>query len=406
METESLFALALGIISPWQVEGVVFSKEEKRLDIKIGFRRGASFPCPVCGAESPVHDTNEKTWRHMNFFQHDAYLTARVPRVKCPDAEHGVKQIQVPWARAGSGFTSLFEAFIMALVREMPVNAAAEILGEHDTRLWRVIEHYVKSSRAQADFSEVQRVGMDETSAKRGHEYISLFFDMDQRRLLFATEGRDHETVLAFTEDLKEHKGDPENVTAASLDMSQAFIKGVGKALPNAVMTFDPFHLIKHMNDAVSQVRAEEAKLYPDLMKGSRYSFLKNPENLTEKQHETLFRVCEYRLKTARAYLIKLALQDVYFSATREEAETSLKRWYKWATRSQITQVRAVARTVKNHWTGILSWFDSHLSNGFIEAVNGLIQATKRRARGYRTTNNLINMAYLVAGKLEFNLPT
>ena len=406
MNSESLFAVALGIIPPWEVEGIEFSKENKRLDIKIGFRRSANFPCPVCGTAAPVHDTSDKSWRHLNFFQFDAYLTARVPRVKCPNADHGVKQIQVPWARAGSGFTLLFEALVMALVREMPVKAAAAILGEHDTRIWRVIDHYVQSARSQADHSEVSRVGMDETSARRGQDYISLFYDMDDRRLLFGTEGRDHETVKAFTEDLKAHNGVPENITDACLDMSKAFIKGVTEALPNAEITFDPFHLVKHMNDALSQVRAEEAKIYPKMMKGSRYAFLKNPENLTQKQDETLTRLCGYRLKTARAYLIKLALQDVYFAPTREEAEVRLKSWYRWAIRSQIVQVRAVAKTVKNHWNGILSWFDSKLSNGFLEANNGLIQAVKRRARGYRTTKNLINMAYLIAGRLDFRLPT
>lgn len=294
----------------------------------------------------------------------------------------------------------------MALAREMPVNAAAALLGEHDTRLWRVIDHYVQSARTQADHSEVCRVGMDETSARRGHDYISLFYDMDTRQLLFATEGCDHETVKTFTEDLKAHGGTPENVTAACLDMSKAFIKGVNEALPNAEITFDPFHLIKHMNDALSQVRAEEAKFYPEMMKNSRYAFLKNPENLTEKQEKTLTKLCGYRLKTARTYTIKLALQDVYFAPTREEAEIRLKSWYNWAIRSQIVQVRAVAKTVKNHWAGILSWFNSHLSNGFLEAINGLIQATKRRARGYRTTKNLINMAYLIAGKLDLRLPT
>ncbi len=406
MNSESLFAVALGITSPWEVEGIDFSKENKRLDIKIGFRRGATFPCPVCETAAPVHDTSEKSWRHLNFFQFEAYLTARVPRVKCPNADHGVKQVPVPWARSGSGFTLLFEALVMALVREMPVKAAAGLLGEHDTRIWRVIDHYVQSARAQVDHSEVRCVGMDETSARRGHDYISLFYDMDQRRLLFGTEGCDHETVKAFTEDLKAHNGAPENITDACLDMSKAFIKGVKEALPNAEITFDPFHLIKHMNDALSQVRAEEAKFYPEMMKGSRYSFLKNPENLTKKQEGTLTRLCCYRLKTARAYLIKLALQDVYFAPTREEAEVRLKNWYSWAIRSQIEQVRAVAKTVKNHWSGILSWFNSKLSNGFIEAINGLIQAAKRRARGYRTTKNLINMAYLIAGKLDFKLPT
>jgi transposase len=294
----------------------------------------------------------------------------------------------------------------MALVREMPVNAAAALLGEHDTRLWRVLDHYVQSARAQADHSQVKRIGIDETSARRGHDYISLFFDLDQRRLLFGTEGKNHETVQAFAVDLSAHKGKPEQVTAACIDMSKAFIKGIRETLPNAEITFDPFHMIQLMNEALGQVRSEEAKIYPDLMRGSRYVFLKNPENLTEKQNETLFNLSHYRLKTARAYLIRLALQDVYFAATREEAQALLKRWYNWAIRSQIEQVKKVARTVKEHWDGILSWFDSRLSNGFLEAINGLIQAAKRRARGYRSAKNLINMAYLIAGKLDYRLPT
>ncbi len=406
MNPESLFGIALGITPPWEVEGVEFSKEAKRLDIKIDFKRGANFDCPVCGSPAPAYDTTEKTWRHLNFFQYEAYLTTRVPRVKCPNAGCGVKQVQVPWARAGSGFTLLFEALVMFLVREMPVKVAAALLGEHDTRIWRVLDFYVQSARAKADYSEVERVGIDETSARRGQDYISLFFDLDQRRLLFGTGGKDHETVKAFTEDLKAHGGTPENVTAACIDMSKAFIKGIREALPNAEITFDPFHLIQHMNDALGKVRAEEARLFPELLHGSRYAFLKNPENLTEKQDETLTKLSRYRLKTAKAYLIKLALQDVYFAPTREDAVALLKSWYNWAIRCQIEQVKKVARTVKDHWNGILAWFDSKLSNGFLEAVNGLIQAAKRRARGYRSTKNLINMAYLIAGKLDFRLPT
>ena len=406
MNPESLFGIALGITPPWEVEGIEFSKEAKRLDIKIGFKRGATFACPVCGTPSPAYDTTEKSWRHLNFFQYEAYLNARVPRVKCPNAGCGVKQVQVPWAHAGSGFTLLFEALVMALVREMPVKAAATILGEHDTRIWRVLDRYVQIARAQADYSAVERVGIDETSARRGYDYISLFYDLDQKRLLFGTEGKDHKTVDAFTVDLKAHNGDPENITAACIDMSKAFIKGIKKSLPNAEITFDPFHMIQLMNQALGKVRAEEARLFPELLHGSRYSYLKNPENLTEKQDEILCKLSHYRLKTGRAYLIKLALQDVYFAPDRENAEVLLKSWYSWAIRCQIEQIKKVARTVKDHWNGILAWFDSKLSNGFLEAINGLIQSAKRRARGYRSTKNLINMAYLIAGKLDFRLPT
>ena len=294
----------------------------------------------------------------------------------------------------------------MALAREMPIKIEAAHLGEHDTRIWRIVDHYVEEARARADFSETTRLGIDEMSAKKGHVYIALFHDMDEKRLLFATEGKDHTTVKAFIEDFKLHNGCPENVTSACIDMSKAFIKGIKEELPNAEITFDPFHVIQLMNKALGKVRAEEAKLFPEVLKGSRYAFLKNPENLTEKQDETLVKLSNYQLKTGRAYLIKLALQDVYFAPSRLDAEALLKSWYNWSIRSQIEQVRKVAKTVKEHWNGILSWFDSKLSNGFVEAINGLIQAAKRRARGYRTTKNLINIAYLIAGKLDFALPT
>ena len=406
MDQETLFAAALGIASPWKVTSVSFSVEMKRLDINIDFPRGSVFPCPVCGKEVKAYDTKEEEWRHLNFFQYEAYLHARAPRVQCPTEGCGIKKIEVPWARPGAGFTLLFEAFVMTLVRQMPVKAAAAILGTHDTRLWRVIDHYVAVARDSMDCSKVTRLGIDETSAKKGQDYISLFYDLDEKRLLFGTPGKDHETVKAFAEDLKAHKGNPENIHAVCIDMSKAFIKGVTESFPNVEITFDPFHIIQHMNDALGKVRADEAKLFPDLMKNSRYSFLKNPENLTEKQDETLVKLSQYRLKTGRAYLIKLALQDVYFAPSRDVAEEQLKKWYGWAIRSQIDQVKTVAKMVKGHWNGILSWFDSKLSNGFLEAINGLIQAAKARARGYRSTKNLINMSYLIAGKLEFGLPT
>lgn len=141
--------------------------------------------------------------------------------------------------------------------------------------------------------------------------------------------------------------------------MSKAFNKRVKEAPPNAEITFNPFHLIQHMKESLGKVRAEEAKVFPELMKDSRYALLKNPENLTEKQDGTLTKLCNSRLKTARAYLIKLGLQDVSFASTREEGQSRLKVWYRWAIRSQITQVKKVAKTVKNHWDGILAWFDS-----------------------------------------------
>jgi transposase len=403
MNPEDLFGVALGIVPPWEVTSVDFDKESGRLDITIDFQRGATFPCPVCGTPSPVHDTTEKVWRHLNFFQYEAYLHARVPRVKCPNSGCGVKLVQVPWARAGSGFTLLFEALVMTMCRDMPVNVIASLFAVTDKRLWRVLEAYVAMARAKEDHSEVRRVGFDETSAKRGHDYVTLFFDLDRKKLLFGTEGKDNETVKAFVADLKAHGGNPELITDAAIDMSNAFIKGVKEQFPNAETTFDPFHVIKQMNDALGKIRAEEAKLFPEILKRSRYLFLKNPENLSADEQQRLDEiVASQNLKSSEAYLHKLNLQNVYFAKTRPEAEVLLYQWYKRAAASGISLIKKMAKSIKEHWWGILSHFDSELSTGFLEGINSLVQAAKARARGYRNPRNLITMAYIIAGKLNF----
>ena len=149
MRDIDLFQLALGLVPPWMVADAKFDADKKRLDIEIDFKTGGRFACPDCGrADCPVHDTVKKTWRHLNFFQHQAFLHARVPRIDCPD--HGARLVAVPWARPGSGFTLLFEAFVMTLVKGMPVAAAARLVGEHDTRQWRIVQHYVEKAVARA----------------------------------------------------------------------------------------------------------------------------------------------------------------------------------------------------------------------------------------------------------------
>jgi transposase len=404
MQPEALFGMALGIVAPWEVTEVSFSKESNRLDITIDFQRGATFLCPVCGAPATAYDTSEKTWQHLNFFQYEAYLHARVPRINCPNEGCGVKQVQVPWARAGSGFTLLFEALVMTMARDMPVNVIARLLSVTDTRLWRVINAYVETARANEDFSDVKRIGADETSVRKGHDYVSFFFDLDKKKLLFGTEGKDNETVKAFVVDLEKHGGDPGQITDAAIDMSKAFIKGIKEQLPNATMTFDRFHLIKLMNETLGKIRADEARQFPEMLKKSRYLFLKNPENLTTEEQERLdTMVANQCHKSVEAYTHKLNLQNVYFAESRQEAETMLKQWHKKTSKSTIGLIQKMSRTVKDHWDGILSYFDSVLTTGFLEGINSLIQSAKARARGYRNPRNMISMAYLIAGKLKFD---
>jgi transposase len=312
----------------------------------------------------------------------------------------------VPWARSGSKFTLLFESYVMMLAPDMPVQKIGELVDEHDTMLWRIIHHHVDDARSRADYSAVNKIGVDETSSKRGHEYVSVFVDLDQSRVIYATDGKDHKTVEAFKTDFCEHHGSPEKVTDVSCDMSPAFIKGVTENLPNASITFDKFHVVKILNEAVDEVRRQEAKETSEL-KNTRYIFLKNPENLTKSQSEKLekLKLKNQNLKTMRAYQIRLNFQD-FWNQPPEEAEGYLKRWYYWATHSRLEPIQEAARTIKRHWNGILRWFKSHINNGILEGINSMIQAAKARARGYRNTKYLKAMIYLLNGKLEFRFPT
>lgn len=403
MRDTTLLQLALGLTPPWTVTGSDFDAEARRLDIQIDFAAGSRFSCPTCGAANcPAYDTERKTWRHLNFFQHQAYLTARVPRVRCETC--GIKTVSVPWARPDSGFTLLFEAMVMTMVSAMPVKAVARMVGEHDTRLWRVVHHYVEQARARADASGVTQVAIDETAARRGHDYITLFVDIDQARVLFATEGRDATTIAAFADDLAAHGGDPETIGEVCIDMSPAFIKGVGESLPNAAITFDKFHAVKIINDAVDLVRRAEQK-GQGLLRGTRYIWLRNPDTLSDRQKATLEALPTRHLKTARAYQIRLAFQDLYDQPTVEAGAGFLKKWYFWATHSRLEPVIDAAYTIKRHWDGILRWFDSKIANGLIEGINSMVQAAKAKARGYRSIRNLKAMVYLLAGKLDMRLP-
>jgi transposase len=405
MRDTDIFELALGLASPWKVKESIFDPESKRLDIVLHFARGSTFTCPDCEERGlKAHDTVKKTWRHLNFFQHDAYLTAKVPRIKCKKC--GVKLVDIPWARPGSGFTLLFEAMIMTLAKAMPVKTISEFVGEHDTRLWRLIHHYVDLGRDAADYSEVQEVGFDETSSKRGHDYVSLFVDLAGPNILFATPGKDSSTVKRFKEDLIKHGGSEENIKQICCDMSPAFIKGVEEQFPEAELTFDKFHIVKVVNDAVDRVRREEQKEHPELTR-SRYAWLKNPQNLTQKQADKLnsLIVKKLNLKTSRAYHIKLNFQEI-FNQPLEAAESLLKKWFFWATHSRLQPIIDAAYTIKRHWNGVLQWFKSQITNGILEGLNSLIQSAKSRARGYRTNKNLIAMIYLIGGKFDFGLPT
>jgi transposase len=402
MNHEDLFTAALMLKEPLYVSRIEFDKGNGELHIYIDFRKGSKFTCPICLTDGcSVHDTIEKTWRHLNFFQYKAYIHYRNPRYDCP--VHGIHLAEAPWGAQGTGFTLLFEAMILQMAKYMAVAQIADIVDEHDSRLWRVIKRHVGEAHAVADYSNLVSVGLDETSSKKGHHYVTLFVDMAESKVVFVTEGKGADTLADFKTELPAHNCNPGQIEDISVDMSPAFRKGCEESFPWATVTYDKFHVIKLMNEAVDQVRREEQKTNPSL-KSSRYLWLHNRNTLGKKDEGKLESLISSNCKTAKAYQLKLTLQDVYRSSIdKNEAMGKLAKFYSWAVRCRLEPVKAFAKTLKKHWSGILNYFDSRLTNAVLEGINSLVQSAKSRARGFRNVNNLITMIYLLAGKLTFN---
>lgn len=400
---QGIFSKALGIEKPWFVTEVNFNAEAKRLDIQLDFTKGSTFSFEYDGAvgQYKAYDTIEKEWRHLNFFEHECYLKTRVPRVKTPDNK--VHLVLPAWSGLQNGFTLLFEALILLLSKGMPVHQVCQLVKISDHKVWSILDKYTEQTRDLNDYSEVTKLGMDETSIAKGHDYVSLFVDLDKRKTIFVAEGKDSATVKAFAEDLAKHQGDVNNVTDVSCDMSPAFIKGVKENLPAAKITFDKFHILKPINEAVDEVRRTEVQNNP-LLKGTRYIFLKNEKNLTQTQREKKeeLKLSTLNAKLFRALGLRETFQQIYAAPTEKQFEKLLTKWYFWATHSRLEPMKKVAKTIKNHWDGIIQWKKSHINNGILEGLNSVVQAAKRRARGYKF-KHFKTIVYLITGGLDFS---
>lgn len=401
MESTKLFEMALGLSGGWKVVSSEFAGEPKKLEIQLDFEPGSRFECAECGGKCEVHDTTEKRWRHLNFFQYECELVARVPRTKCE--KDGVKLTKVPWAKPGSGFTLMFEAAVMLLAKEMPVSAVAEMLGEMDTRLWRLIVERIAEAHEQSDWSGVKAIAIDETSVRKGFKYVTVILDADTRRLLYLAPGRSGEALREFRKALIERGGRPEQIGHIVMDMMHCFMRGARENFPWAEVVFDRYHVMVMAGVAIEKVRKHLQARGADL-RGSMWALRGNEWNLRGDQQAVRESLARRYKELGRALALRSALQDVY-AAEAQEGPALLAWWCRWASRSRLAPFVKLAHSIKKHWQGVTAYFVSRYTQGPIEAINGIIQLAKRRARGFRNLNYLRAIAYWVAGKLTLNLP-
>jgi transposase len=398
---DRLFEAALGIAPPWFVAGVRFDEASKELTVCIDFKAGSRFAVQGAAGEHPVHDTVTKTYRHLNFFQHECVLQVRTPRVKLPDGR--VALIKPPFAGKLSGFTLLFEALVLMLAPQMPIAAVARTVGISEHRAWAICRRYVALALEAADFGQVKALAIDETSRARGHDYITLAADAQARRVLSVTEGRDAKAIKAIAEELAEHGCPPETIESVSIDMSPAFIRGCAEELPNARITFDKFHVVWHANAAVDKMRRIEQRGDKSL-KGLRWSLLKDRADLKPDAAADLDALVARmtRVRTARAWAYKEQLREILERKQINVVRAALQHWCTCVMRSKVEPMKEVAAMVRRHLEGIVAWAQTRQTNGFLEALNGLFQAAKRRARGFKSFDTIRTVIFLIAGKLDF----
>jgi len=403
MELEEHYAALLGISSPWEIYRVDLKLEEQRVDIVIEYTDDEGL-CPECGACCPKYDERkERIWRHLDTMQFSTYLHCAAPRVRCKT--HGVKTVSIPWAGKNSRFTLLFEAFaIRVLQAARSVEEARKLLGLNWHQVDAIKARAVERGLARRADSEIPYLGIDEKQFRRGHRYISNLYDLEGGRVLEVVEERTEEACKSLiTNGLSETQ--KQQIQAVALDMWPAYANAVTELLPHAQIVHDKFHISKHLNEAVDQVRRDEHK---ELLKqgdtrltGSKYCWLANEENVTDALAEQLDQLKRSDLKIARAWAIKEHFRGFWDYRYGAWAKRYFERWYSWAIRSRLAPIKKKARMLKSHLPNILNYFRHQISNGVAEGLNSKIQTVKANARGYRSFESFRNSILFYCGGLD-----
>lgn len=403
MRDTELYRHLLGLESPWTVARVELDLKDQRVDVWAEHLE-TKWPCPECGKEFAAYDhAPERSWRHLDSCQFKTVLRARVPRVDCP--EHGVRQVRVPWAEPKARFTALFERFAIDVLRETDVLGATRILRISWDEAWHILERAVGRGRERKGTRAPRRIGVDEKSAAKGHNYLTLVCDLDEATVEHIADERKKESLDTYFSALR-----PEEIAAIeaiAMDMWEPFIQSVRANVPEAQkkLVFDKFHIMGHMGKAVDLVRRREHRLQREggrsVLTGSKYLWLYSPENLPEDRRAEFEALRSLNLKTGRAWAIKESLRAMWGYRREGWARTYFARWYYWATHSRLESVIKVAKMMKRHATNVFTYFRHRVTNAVAEGINSKIQTIKKRAYGFRNREHFKLAIYFHCGGLD-----
>jgi transposase len=387
------------------VVNVELKMKDKIVEIDVKWPTGHKVKCPECNKSCSIKDHRlERRWRHLDTMQFQTIIKSRVPRADCP--KHGAKTLDVPWAGPGSHFTLLFESLaIDVMIAAKSIKEAAKLLGISWDQVHHIQSRAVERGLSRRDLDGIKYVGIDEKSFLKGHKYASLMVDIEGARVLDAVEDRDLKAAENLWSKIPEETKN--GIKAVAMDMWDAFITSTKNAAPQADIVHDRFHISKYLGEAVDKIRRSEHK---DLMKdgdetlkGAKYLFLKNPENMREEERMRFRQLRRENLKAGRAWSIKEMFSEFWSYTYEGSAEKFFQKWYWWATHSRLKPMADVAKMIKRHIGNIFTYLRHHITNGLMEGFNSKIQSIKANARGYRSFSNYRIAILFNCGKLSLH---
>ncbi|MCY3629212.1 MAG: ISL3 family transposase [Bacteroidetes bacterium] len=390
-----------GIVSPWQIWKITTDTTANEVFLHVCCGDETGLRCPMCERVCPVYDRRARKWRHLDTGTYRTYLVTDLPRVTCLD--HGVRTIRVPWADRSARITYEFEGMVIDWLQEASISA--RLLGLSWTAIDGVMQRAVQRGLARRSTGSFPRIGVDETTYKKGHKYITVVSDSVTGTVLYVGQGRSKESLKRWYDECSPDQ--LEQIESVSMDMWPAYIHTTKDCIPGAdeKIAFDWFHVAKKIGEAVDQVRRQEnrelRKNDRDDLVGTKYDWLTNKENMSLRQKRRFKQLQTRSLKTARAWAIKELSQKLWQYKSRTWARKRWKQWLSWAMRCRLEPMKKVAKTVKEHLWGIINAILLKVSNGPAESMNSRIKTVKIRSRGFRNVDRLINAVYFYLGGLD-----
>jgi transposase len=313
--------------------------------------------------------------------------------------------VTLPWAQTGSRFTHLFEVLAVDVLLAANVKRAAGILRISWDEAWHLMERAVRRGRAAKGEAVPRRIGIDEKAIAKGHRYMTLVCDLEQATVEYIGDERKQASLSAYFDTVPEQQR--ECIEAISLDMWPPYINACRDRVPGAdeKMVFDRFHIMQHVVDAVDQVRKQEHKALmqsgDDTLAKSKYLWLTNPQNMTDKARARFEELKGAELKTGRAWALKEALRELWNYTSAAWAAKFWKRWYFWATHSRLPPMIEAARLIARHLPNVLTYFTHRITNAVAEGLNSKIATVQKRACGFRNSEHFKTAVYFHCGGLD-----